>query len=133
MFPVSHSKTTGLWSALLRTASNFPGFGVTPRSTETSLSHPLFVRRLISPSLIGFTPLPSPRFFPLCGWIVNRLLPLGQTTALIPTSRSAWIFCHVPDSANGPLRARATIWTIFILLPSPDLHGPRAVLEPFPA
>src|SRR3989338_6062999 len=68
----------------------------------------------MSSFLIGFTPFPSRRFFPLSGKIVNEPLPGGQPTSFIARCKLARVEFHSFDRAYSPAEIRVTSWTIFI-------------------
>src|SRR2546422_1477502 len=63
--------------------------------------------------LIGFTPFPLRRFFPLSGKIVNEPLPGGQSTSFIARCKLARVKFHSFDRAYSPAEMRVTSWTIF--------------------
>src|SRR5450759_91673 len=99
MLPVSHSTTNGSVDEFGKVRWQSKAPGVDPAATVTaggstlatflatfflklfSSSQFRFTSASVNPVLIGFTPLPSPRFLPDSGKIVNLPLPTGHLTA----------------------------------------------------
>ena len=82
-------------------------------SKGSSSVHPWRLSSFMSVFLIGFTPFPFRRFFPLSGKIVNEPLPGGQSTSLIALCKLARVKFHSFDRAYSPAEIRVTSWTIF--------------------
>src|SRR5262249_31688552 len=78
MLPVSHSATIGP-SGPGSTASKHPRSCPRQFLAGPSIVHCRLCNSAMNSFFIGPTPLPSSRFFPLWGWMVNILLPGGHT------------------------------------------------------